>query len=93
MANASNFTRGFTPASNLERGNNNGNENAFTITGPDQAQRQGGGAPQEWGLQGGVCQLPHDRMEEGPLWTSSWQQNGLHLTWWKMHDDAEQQRA
>ena len=40
-------------------------------------------APQKRGIQGRVCQFPHDRMEEGPLWTSSWQQNDLHLTWWK----------
>ena len=41
------------------------------------------GAPQKRGIQGRVCQFPHDRMEEGPLWTSNWQQNDLHLTWWK----------
>ena len=29
MANASNFTRGFTPASNPERGNNNGQRNGL----------------------------------------------------------------
>ena len=45
------------------------------------------GAPQKRGIQGRVCQ------EEGPLWTSNWQRNDLHLTWWKMHDDAEQQRT
>ena len=41
------------------------------------------GAPKKRGIQGRVCQFPHDRMEEGPLWTSSWQQNELHLTWWE----------
>ena len=65
---------------------------SIKATGLDQAQRQWNGAPQKRGIQGRVCQFPHDRMEEGPLWTSSWQQNDLHLTWWKMHDDAEQQR-
>ena len=51
------------------------------------------GAPKKRGIQGRVCQFAHDRMDEGPLWTSNRQQNDLHLTWWKMHDDAEQQRT
>ena len=41
------------------------------------------GVPHKRGIQGRVCQFPHDPMEEGPLWTSNWQQNDLHLTWWK----------
>ena len=46
------------------------------------------------GMRGGKCKrgIPHDRMEEGPLWTSNWQQNNLHLTWWKcmmMHNNND----
>ena len=37
-------------------------------------------ASQKRGIQGRVCQFPHDRMEEGPLWTSNLQHNDLHLT-------------
>ena len=72
-----------------------GIQNAFTITGPDQAQRQRGTELLKNGaFKEEVASLLMFEWEKdlyGPIIGNK--QNDLHLTWWKRHDDAEQKRS